>query len=41
VEDKMIYLNGTVESLYQKEQAEKIVWNAPGVLAVKNDLIIE
>jgi osmotically-inducible protein OsmY len=41
VEDNMIYLNGTVESIYQKEQAEKNVWNAPGVLAVKNELIIE
>jgi osmotically-inducible protein OsmY len=41
VEDNMIYLNGTVESIYQKEQAEKNVWNASGVLSVKNDLIIE
>ncbi len=41
VEENNIHLNGTVESLYQKEQAEKIVWNAPGVLAVFNELLIE
>ena len=36
-----INLKGTVESLYQKEEAEKIAWNAPGVLAVNNELVIE
>lgn len=36
-----IDLNGTVESLYQKEEAEKIAWNAPGVLAVNNELVVE
>nr|MBC7612869.1 BON domain-containing protein [Pseudopedobacter sp.] len=41
VENNTITLNGTVESLYQKEEAEKIAWNAPGVLAVINELIIE
>lgn len=41
VENNTITLNGTVESLYQKEEAEKIAWNAPGVVAVKNELFIE
>lgn len=40
-EGNVITLNGTVTSLYQKEEAEKIAWNAPGVLAVKNELVIE
>ncbi|MFD2865536.1 BON domain-containing protein [Mucilaginibacter antarcticus] len=37
----MITLNGTVQSFYQKEEAEKIAWNAPGVLMIKNELIVE
>jgi osmotically-inducible protein OsmY len=37
----MITLNGTVQSFYQKEEAEKIAWNAPGVLMVNNELIVE
>jgi osmotically-inducible protein OsmY len=41
VENNKITLNGTVGSLYQKEEAEKIAWNAPGVLAVNNELMIE
>ena len=41
VEDDTITLNGTVQSFYQKEEAEKIAWNAPGVLMVTNELVIE
>ncbi|EHQ24955.1 BON domain-containing protein [Mucilaginibacter paludis] len=36
-----ITLNGTVQSFYQKEEAEKVAWNAPGVLMVNNELVIE
>ncbi len=41
VEHNVITLNGTVASLYQKDEAEKIAWHGPGVLAVNNELIIE
>ncbi|MEI7597071.1 MAG: BON domain-containing protein [Bacteroidota bacterium] len=37
---KRVTLNGTVDSLYQKDEASKIAWNAPGVLVVDNELII-
>ena len=33
-----ITLTGTVDSLYQKEEAERIAWNAPGVWMVDNEL---
>src|SRR5665213_335065 len=36
-----VKLIGTVNSWYQKHQAERIAWNAPGVLIVDNELIIE
>jgi osmotically-inducible protein OsmY len=32
---------GVVHSFYQKEEAARIAWNAPGVLAVDNELVIE
>lgn len=50
IEDKKIHvavvnnsvtLSGIVNSLYQKETAERITWNATGVLNVENNLIIE
>jgi osmotically-inducible protein OsmY len=34
-------LTGTVDSWYQKEEAERIAWNAPGVWNVGNDLVVE
>jgi len=36
-----VTLNGRVESLYEKEEAERIAWNAKGVLSVVNELIVE
>jgi len=34
-------LTGTVESLYQKNQAGSIAWNAPGIWAVDNELVVD
>lgn len=34
-------LTGTVDSWYQKDEAERIAWNAPGVWNVGNDLVVE
>jgi osmotically-inducible protein OsmY len=34
-------LTGTVDSLYQKNEAGSIVWNAPGVWAVDNKLLVD
>lgn len=34
-------LTGTVDSLYQKDEAGRIAWNAPGVWSVDNELIVE
>jgi len=36
-----ITLTGTVNSLYQKDEAERIAFNAPGVWSVDNELTIE
>jgi osmotically-inducible protein OsmY len=36
-----VTLKGTVTSWYQKNEAEKIAWNAPGVWAVNNELLVE
>lgn len=36
-----VTLNGTVHSLYQKEEAGRIAWKAPGVWDVDNQLRIE
>jgi osmotically-inducible protein OsmY len=36
-----VTLLGTVDSGYQKEEAGRISWNAPGVLFVDNKLVIE
>lgn len=38
VVDKKVTLSGLVHSLYQKHQAERIVWNTPGVWFVDNNL---
>lgn len=36
-----VKLDGVVHSFYQKDEAARIAWNAPGVLAVDNELVIE
>jgi len=41
VSGNKVTLNGTVESFYQKDEAERIAWNAPGVWSVDNELVIE
>jgi osmotically-inducible protein OsmY len=41
VSGNVVTLTGTVNSLYQKEEAERIAWNAPGVWSVDNELIVE
>ncbi|MEO5977799.1 MAG: BON domain-containing protein [Chryseolinea sp.] len=36
-----VILNGTVNSWYEKDEAAKIAWKAPGVWSVENDLVVE
>jgi osmotically-inducible protein OsmY len=36
-----VKLTGSVHSLYQKEEAARLAWNAPGVFAVDNELAVE
>jgi osmotically-inducible protein OsmY len=36
-----VTLNGIVHSFYQKEEAERMAWNAPGVWIVNNELVID
>ena len=36
-----VTLTGTVKSWYQRDEAEKIAWNALGVWSVDNELIVE
>lgn len=39
--DNRVTLIGIVHSLFQKEEAGRLAWNAPGVLSVSNELNIE
>jgi osmotically-inducible protein OsmY len=36
-----VTLSGTVDSWYQRDEAEKIAWNAPGVWSVSNELVVD
>lgn len=40
VDGKTISLSGFVDSLFQKEEAERIAWNIPGVSYVDNELFV-
>ena len=40
VSESKVTLNGIVHSLYQKNEAGRIAWNAPGVCDVNNELVI-
>jgi osmotically-inducible protein OsmY len=39
--DGNVTLSGIVDSNYQKEEAERIVWNYPGVDSVDNQMTID
>jgi osmotically-inducible protein OsmY len=41
VSGNSVTLTGSVGSYYQKDEAERIAWNSPGVWAVENELTIE
>jgi len=41
VSGSKVKLDGVVHSFFQKEEAARIAWNAPGVLTVDNELVIE
>lgn len=41
VTGSQVTLNGKVHSLYQKDEAGRIAWKAPGVLTVANELVVE
>lgn len=36
-----VTLNGTVDSYYQRDEAGRIAWNAPGVISVDNELTVD
>ena len=41
VNDHKATLTGSVGSIYQKEEAGRIAWNAQGVYQVDNELVVE
>jgi osmotically-inducible protein OsmY len=41
VSGSSVKLDGVVHSFFEKEEAARIAWNAPGVLEVDNELVIE
>ncbi|MEO6284102.1 MAG: BON domain-containing protein [Dyadobacter sp.] len=41
VDGTKVTLTGDVDSWYQKEEAGRVAWNAPGVVTVNNELVVE
>jgi osmotically-inducible protein OsmY len=41
VSGQKVTLTGTVNSVYQKDQAARIAWNARGVITVDNELVVD
>ncbi|WP_240140975.1 BON domain-containing protein [Sphingobacterium bovisgrunnientis] len=41
VKDTTVTLSGTSNSWYEKDEAERIAWNTPGVWHMKNDLEVD
>lgn len=41
VSGRTVRLTGTIDSLYQKEEAARIAWKTPGIWHVDNDLIVD
>ena len=41
VSNNKVTLNGTVHSWYQKDEATRIAWNAPGIVGVDNQLTVD
>ncbi len=41
VSGNKVTLNGTVSSLHQRDEAQRIASNAPGVISVNNELLVE
>jgi osmotically-inducible protein OsmY len=41
VSDNKVTLSGTVHSWYQKDEASRIAWNAPGIVNVDNELTVD
>jgi osmotically-inducible protein OsmY len=40
VDGNKVTLSGVVDAYYQKDEAERIAWNAPGVWSVNNELAV-
>ena len=41
VSENKVILNGTVNSWYQKDEASRIAWQAPGIVSVDNELTVD
>ncbi|MEP6929315.1 MAG: BON domain-containing protein, partial [Flavobacterium sp.] len=41
VDGTKVELTGFVDSIYQKDQVEKVVWKTPGIWSIDNDLVVE